>query len=291
LAAAGKPLPELKQVWFPGVHINSGGGADDAISEMKGDLEHISTATFAWMLQCISSHLTLDQDAFHASLLQYERWRDRVRYACTYHHPGWSDWAKSKVPKIPFINPAVDPLAPPKRDATHTHPDFDYGYGTGPIVDSYGGMYYLNGELRRVPGHCQAEIYDPESDEHKLRDIYEYGETNEYIHPICHYRDIIRGPEENSALRDFERTFKPTSDGYGRFWWQKKGDTKKLPEWIIMDHGDTKVNFERTWYSKCEQTKQKLDKLKAAGYTKDWLESLDDKNDFKVGEKQGWVYP
>lgn len=39
LATEGKPIPELKQVWFPGVHINSGGGADDAIGEMKGDLE------------------------------------------------------------------------------------------------------------------------------------------------------------------------------------------------------------------------------------------------------------
>jgi hypothetical protein len=57
LAQEGKPLPELKQVWFPGVHINigkplhiphtieidltrlSGGGSDDAIGDMKGDLE------------------------------------------------------------------------------------------------------------------------------------------------------------------------------------------------------------------------------------------------------------
>jgi hypothetical protein len=50
------PTPELKQVWvrirelrlqglpadllqFPGVHINSGGGSDDCLSEMKGDFE------------------------------------------------------------------------------------------------------------------------------------------------------------------------------------------------------------------------------------------------------------
>ena len=39
LLKQGKPLPELKQVWFPGVHINSGGGSDDAIGDMKGDLE------------------------------------------------------------------------------------------------------------------------------------------------------------------------------------------------------------------------------------------------------------
>lgn len=32
-------MPELKQVWFPGVHINCGGGSDDCIKDMKGDLE------------------------------------------------------------------------------------------------------------------------------------------------------------------------------------------------------------------------------------------------------------
>lgn len=39
LEREGKPIPELKQVWFPGVHINSGGGSDDCIKDMKGDLE------------------------------------------------------------------------------------------------------------------------------------------------------------------------------------------------------------------------------------------------------------
>jgi hypothetical protein len=39
LEKEGKPIPELKQVWFPGVHTNIGGGSDDAITDMKGDLE------------------------------------------------------------------------------------------------------------------------------------------------------------------------------------------------------------------------------------------------------------
>lgn len=42
LAQEGKPLPELKQVWFPGVHINCGGGSDDCITDMKGDLDSMS---------------------------------------------------------------------------------------------------------------------------------------------------------------------------------------------------------------------------------------------------------
>lgn len=30
---------ELLQVWFPGVHINVGGGSDDLLKEWKGDFE------------------------------------------------------------------------------------------------------------------------------------------------------------------------------------------------------------------------------------------------------------
>jgi len=32
-------LPELKQCWFPGVHINIGGGSDDGLAKFEGDME------------------------------------------------------------------------------------------------------------------------------------------------------------------------------------------------------------------------------------------------------------
>ncbi|KAF1951904.1 hypothetical protein CC80DRAFT_495790 [Byssothecium circinans] len=300
LEKEGKKIPELKQVWFPGVHINCGGGSDDAITEMKGDLEHLSTATFAWMLQVISPHLTIDQSAFKSHMDQYKRWRDHVRYACTYHHAGWTDWIASKLPTIPIINPAPDPLAPPKRDPVHTHPKFDYGWGTGPIVDSYEGLYKLAGPLPRVPGACKMDIYDPKSKEYKPDDLSKYGETNEYIHPICEYRKVIRGKEDNSALKAFTRKYEKTN-GKGRFWWYRDGSQKPLPEWVILEHHEHaagvgvseagEVNFERAWYEQCELSQERRDKLKAAGYEKDFLDALDEKNDFRVGEKEGWVYP
>jgi hypothetical protein len=308
LIKEGKPLPELKQVWFPGVHINSGGGSDDAIGDMKGDLERKSTlaiwmlfqltslpdlsmATFCWMLQCISPYLTIDQTAFHASMAQYERWLNRIRYNCTYHHDGWTDWLKSKIPNIPVINPAPTGLEEPKTDPAHTHPDFDYGWGTGPIVDSYTGIYRLAGELRRVPGQCRAELYDDKKEEYVLADINQFGETNEYIHPICHYRDIVRGPEPSSALIDFKRFYESNENGKGRFWWQK-GTAKKLPEWAILEHEDNEVNFERTYYAKCEKTQEKMKVLKErGGYDKDFLATLDEKIDFGIKGKKGWEYP
>ncbi|PSN63405.1 hypothetical protein BS50DRAFT_559422 [Corynespora cassiicola Philippines] len=300
LEAAGKPIPELKQVWFPGVHINCGGGSDDAIAGMKGDLEHLSTTTFTWMLQCVEPYLTIDKDAFKESMLQYQGWLDKVRYACTYHHETWLDWTKSKLPKVPIINPRDDPLAPPKRDPAHQHPKFDYGWGTGEIVDSYSGIYYLSGfPLPRVPGHCSAEVYNEEDKEYKLQDICTFGETNEYIHPICRYRDIIRGSEVKSTLKGFTRKWSPTQDGKGRYWWYKNGDHEPtlLPEWIILPHDDD-INFERAWYEQCEKNRTVLQKVSAdlearkkKNTNQDWLQSLDDENDFGVGDVAGHVYP
>jgi hypothetical protein len=144
---------------------------------------------------------------------------------------------------------------------------------------------------------------DEATDAPKSMNINDYGSTNEYIHPICHYRDLVRGPESTSALRDYRRFFEPTKGGEGRFWWQLKGGygkRRKVPEWIIMPHEEnvgkdgfdgTVLNFERAWYSQCEKTRAVKDKLEKEGYKKDWLDSVDEKVDFSVGEKQGWVYP
>ncbi|CAI6281161.1 unnamed protein product [Periconia digitata] len=300
LAQEGKQIPELKQVWFPGVHINSGGGNDDAITDMKGDLEMLSMTTFVWMLQVVSPHLTIDQSAFKAYMNQYQRWLNHVRYACTYHHSNWTDWVSSKIPSIPLIHPATDPLTQPKRDPPHTHYNFDYGWGTGPIVDSYGGMYALAGTAPRVPGSCQVEMYDPKSKEYRLEDINAYGETNEYIHPICEFRKVIRGDEPNGALRAFTRRFEKIN-GKGLFWWYRDGGRKGIPEWVIMKHhehvagmgvsDDGEVNFERAWYEQCEKSQEKLDTLATAGYHRDFLDALDIQNNFFAEEKECYVYP
>ncbi|KAF2260187.1 hypothetical protein CC78DRAFT_37266 [Lojkania enalia] len=293
LAKDKKQIPELKQVWFPGVHINSGGGNDDTIGEMKGDLEHLSTATFCWMLQCIAPYLTIDQEAFNQTMAGQKRFYEKIRHACTYHHETWGDWVKNKIPKIRVINPGPDVLDPPKRDPPHEH-IFDYGWGTGPVVNSRTGIYLAAKSYERVPGHCELEVYD--DGESKLVDINSKGFTNEYIHPICHYRDIIRGFEKTAALRKFKREF---SNELNRYFWRHTEDKdhphhKPLPEWIILNDKPGKINYERAWYHQCEQTDEMKKKLKDhndPSYEKDWLESLDEKVDFSVGDKEAHEYP
>lgn len=301
-------LPELKQVWFPGVHINSGGGADDAITDMKGDLEHLSIASFCWMLQCISPYLAINVDAFHASTAQYLSWLQTIRTECTYYHDGWLDWAAKKIPNIPKINPAPTSLDPPKRYKAHPHPEFDYGWGTGPIVDSQAGMYKLSETYPRVPGHCKMELYNPVSKVYDLDEVYNReGKTNEYIHPICHYRDLVRGPEKNSALRDFKRTLSGLNEfkrdvkpdrkkgEEGRYWWIKNDEPeiRAVPEWVILNNKDGKLNFERHWYEKAEKSEKLLEKLNAIEKyrNKDWLQVVDSEVDFAVGKKEPEEYP
>lgn len=62
----------LCQVWFPGVHINCGGGD----SEGEGEREELANITFAWMLDRIQPHLALDWDAVEAQLLVMEKLAD-----------------------------------------------------------------------------------------------------------------------------------------------------------------------------------------------------------------------
>ncbi|KAH8725306.1 hypothetical protein GQ44DRAFT_707498 [Phaeosphaeriaceae sp. PMI808] len=244
-----RPTPELKQVWFPGVHINSGGGSDDCFSEMKGDSENLSTATLAWMLQCISPHLAIDHEEYQKYLEQYMRW------------------------------------LPPKRDPPHTHGDFDFSWGVGPIVDSFGGMYYLNGTHTRVPGHESVETYDAKEKEILWKPLSQIGLTNEYIHPIVLHRSIVRGWDKHSPLKEgWKRHHKRGTDGKNRFWWYMDGEEGKLelPEWaILQDQGNT-PNFERAWYMKCEKSNKTLSALKKdTDYgDKDFLECLDEKIDF-----------
>ena len=260
------------------------------------------------MLQCISPYLAIDENAFHASTAQYLNWLATIRTNCTYYHDGWFDWAAKKIPNIPLINPGPDSLDPPKRYKAHAHPEFDYGWGTGPIVDSYGGMYKLSETYPRQPGHCEVEYYDAKSKTHKLEDVFvKKGKTNEYIHPICHYRDLVRGPEKNSALKDYERVLsglhkfdrKVTPNlkkgEEGRYWWIKKNDNeaRAVPEWVILNGRDGKLNFERHWYEKTEKTDKVKEILykKDKKYDRDWLQVVDSEVDFAIGKKEPHEYP
>jgi len=259
----------------------------------------VSTATLAWMLQCVSPHLAIDHGAYTEYLSQYNRWLQRIRYACTYHHQSTWDKATSflpNMPQIPFINPAPSTLDLPKRDPPHAHPEFDFGWGAGALVDSFGGMYYLNGSHMRVPGHEDVEAYNENEKHYHWKPLRDLGLTNEYIHPIVHHRSIIRGWDKHSPLKEgWNRGHWRGDDGKERFWWYKDGEKDKiaLPEWAILPDQHDRANFERAWYAKCEKTKKTRDalqKMKEFG-EEDFLASLDQKIDFGFDNKHQNQWP
>jgi hypothetical protein len=256
----------------------------------------MSTATLAWMLQCISPHLTIDKEAFDSYLDQYKRWLFRIRFACTYHHETTWDKVKSYLPSIPFIGTEPSELDPPKRDVPHAHPEFDFSWGTGPLVDSFGGMYHVNGTHKRVPGHEDVEAYEKEEEAYHWTPLSELGQTHEYIHPIVLHRSIVHGWDKHSPLKHgWHREHRRGDDGKARFWWYMHGEQKtvSLPEWAILPDQPGKKNFERAWYNKCEKTNHTLEKLAAnKTYGKDdFLATLDKEIDFSFDNKPQNEWP
>ncbi|OCL15296.1 hypothetical protein AOQ84DRAFT_384127 [Glonium stellatum] len=61
-------ITKLCQCWFPGVHINVGGGSPANADEKdpKGDREQLASISYAWMLDRIRPHLALDETALQA---------------------------------------------------------------------------------------------------------------------------------------------------------------------------------------------------------------------------------
>ncbi|KAF5024152.1 hypothetical protein F66182_3787 [Fusarium sp. NRRL 66182] len=77
----GNKTTKLVQCWFPGAHINIGGGSsDNALTEEDkkkgkqptGDRERLSSVAYAWMLDRVRPHLALDEDAFKMQLAEIE---------------------------------------------------------------------------------------------------------------------------------------------------------------------------------------------------------------------------
>jgi uncharacterized protein (DUF2235 family) len=50
----------LIQCWFPGVHVNVGGGSDDPFKDKMGDFESIANMTFAWMVDRCAPFLSFN---------------------------------------------------------------------------------------------------------------------------------------------------------------------------------------------------------------------------------------
>ncbi|KAE8357292.1 hypothetical protein BDV27DRAFT_164647 [Aspergillus caelatus] len=68
--APGAPARDLQQCWFPGVHGNIGGQAEDP--RRYGDHEEIGDITLAWMMDNLSGMLTFEKTAINKIIQQHQ---------------------------------------------------------------------------------------------------------------------------------------------------------------------------------------------------------------------------
>ncbi|KAH8677362.1 hypothetical protein BX600DRAFT_531243 [Xylariales sp. PMI_506] len=217
--------PNLLQVWFPGVHINVGGGNDDLIKpEKRGDFEQIAMITLTWMAEQLKHHLSFE--------IKFADFAVGDRFALI--RPDIVDLLKNMkdhwLTKEVHARLAKEPKADPWNDGNKTRSlviasDVLKGWATGPIVDSFEGEMKEGGSLVRTPGN-----YVDRSPGQSRN--YTLGATNEQIHPSVKYRmDQLGSKYKPAALKNFTREERKGSDGTVSYEWVK--GSIRIPEYKI----------------------------------------------------------
>ncbi|KAJ5125271.1 hypothetical protein N7526_007448 [Penicillium atrosanguineum] len=170
--------PELKQVWFPGYHVNVGGGSSDTLHNI-GDMEEMSNITFSWMLDQIRPHLSINEEAimkdyadreeyiaqFNQDLKEWQRQQLALKEESCYTKMYWANGQTKRTPgkgvetekdgksviygnTHEFIHPVVHyrrehfkTMNPGSPEVQLYHPigkEFDYNYLRRSTVDSHG---------------------------------------------------------------------------------------------------------------------------------------------------------
>lgn len=128
----GKKLEKstnLIQCWFPGYHINIGGGSDHALKKRKGDFESMANITFAWMVDRVQQYTSLgfSEDAMFEIIERY-------------------------ATNISTVIKEENPLEGENHNQVYK------GWGIGPDVDSMDTLQAAAGSVTRTPAqYIQGE--------------------------------------------------------------------------------------------------------------------------------------
>jgi hypothetical protein len=199
-----KDPSKLFQVWFPGVHVNIGGGSTLTMAN-KGNMEEMSNIVFAWMLDQIKGFVSLNDEILRKDQLArrtrldkiniaLHRYNDRVKQQKTESWGAWlqrnSQWVASSL---------LHPLTSGDKPAYME--ERIYTWGLGSLPDSFGIVYVANGSRPRTPGR------------YAFVNGVKLGETFEHIHPVVGYR------VEKTKYFEKSRQYRPISlvgDSYVR---------------------------------------------------------------------------
>ncbi|KAJ5938685.1 hypothetical protein N7466_001819 [Penicillium verhagenii] len=174
-----KKPTELVQVWFPGYHINVGGGASETMHN-KGNMEEMSNIAYSWMLDQLKKHLSLNEAHINQEYdLREANFRienkKRLDWNIMTKDETWGTWALRRSFEVASAirHPLTAGPVPPFEE------NRSYDWGTAAMEDSYSKMYWLNGKHVRTPGRYAYVAGDRSKS---------LGETFEYIHPVVKYR-------------------------------------------------------------------------------------------------------
>lgn len=216
---------ELLQVWFPGMHINIGGGSDDLLRDRKGDFEQIALISFAWMCERVAPYLSLSDDGTLSTLASDgvgDRWK-LIQPVLEEVKRGDKDYGNHWIMKRAWT--ALDKSGLKKAQVKSVADGVVNGWATGPIVDSFTGTMVAAGSIIRTPGQ-----YTKDDKGRKL------GPTNEMIHPSVEYRKSKVSSYRPEALLGFG--FKRSRQESGNKGWAWSNGTITIPEYLIKpeDH-------------------------------------------------------
>ncbi|PYH92579.1 hypothetical protein BO71DRAFT_442360 [Aspergillus ellipticus CBS 707.79] len=234
---------KLIQCWFPGYHINVGGGSENT-EKHYGDLESMANLSLAWMIDQVRRYTDLEFEDYALTRL-YQN------YVCTvldlsrrsfkkgdsgYHY----SYGKTDTQ-------AASGVADPENITAYG------GWGMGYRPDSMDWVMRAAGSSVRTPGQYKQEKKD---------DLEELGikrpaKTNEFIHPVVAYAMGKAYVEANgnaplkyqpSALDGFERVkdsedpYNP-NDVYMGIWWRKEVDADETQPSYVKRGWDYAKSF------------------------------------------------
>ncbi|KAM0299281.1 hypothetical protein HYE67_009103 [Fusarium culmorum] len=208
---------ELLQVWFPGVHINIGGGNDDPLTDKKSDFEQIALISFGWMCEQVAPFLEFAEGGSLGDLGKsavQDRYNLLKPLLTNIQNGDEKDYGGGLVTSR--IAASLDRTGIRKAEVRKIPEETISGWATGPIVDSFTGAMIASGSVDRTPGNY--------SKDDRGREL---GETYEMIHPCVKYRMNKVSSYKPKALRGYERT----ADGKKGYVW-KKGNVQ-IPEFVI----------------------------------------------------------
>lgn len=209
----------LTQVWFPGYHVNIGGGSDETLKN-EGNMEEMSNITFSWMLDQIKPYLSLNEDSLSEEREEREYHISTI-VENTVHDESLGSWAQRKVAAIAS---AFKLKQPPASSVESVDKRRSYGWGTGPLEDSFTAFYYANGSARRRPGN-----YAPFDKEGNL-----LGESFEFIHPVVGFREKqIKDYTPIGRGVKFDRRKVVDENGRPGYVYDMGDARNPLPEWRL----------------------------------------------------------